>query len=80
MISQMRDRLESKQWTILASLKVVGLRGGTHTKKTAADAIANQRSAVSLNVERELKGTSQTVKRKEMDITIQLMNDCFHCV
>ena len=49
-------------------------------KKAAADAIANQRSAMSLNVKRELKGTSQTVKRKEMDITIQLMNDCFHYV
>jgi hypothetical protein len=49
-------------------------------KKAAADAIANQRSAVSLNVKRELKGKSQTWKRKEMDITIQLMTDCFYFV
>jgi hypothetical protein len=31
-------------------------------KKAGADAIANQRSAVSLNFKRELKGTCQTVK------------------
>jgi hypothetical protein len=33
-------------------------------KKAAADAIANQRSAVASNVKRELKGKSQTWKRK----------------
>jgi hypothetical protein len=56
------------------------LRGGTHTKKAATDAIANQRSAMASNIKRELKGKSQTWKRKEINVTQQLMNDCFYLV